>query len=397
MRDNKWVFLFARKKMPQAIEYALLMNSSSPQKVNLLGMDLPHLKAFFTEIGEKPFRAVQVLKWIHQFGVDDFSQMTNVSQSLREHLSEIAEIRAPEIIKEQKASDGTTKWLMRLDGGNSIETVFIPEDNRGTLCISSQVGCALDCGFCSTAKQGFNRNLTSAEIIAQLWVASRLLNERIPKVNENNGQNPQNESRRAVTNVVLMGMGEPLLNFDNVVQAVHLMLEDNAYGLSKRRVTISTAGVVPALKRLREECDVSLALSLHAPNDVIRDTIVPLNKKYPIKELLKACRYYFSGDIKKKQFTIEYVMLAGVNDSVQNARELAALLRRLPCKINLIPFNPFPQSGFSSSKMQTIKQFRDILQRAGYNSMIRKTRGEDIDAACGQLAGKVKDKSRRSS
>lgn len=395
MRDNKWVFLFARKKMPQAIEQVQFMTHSAPKKVNLLGMDLAHLKAFFTEIGEKPFRAVQVLKWIHQFGVDDFSQMTNVSQLLRERLSDIAEIRAPEIIKEQKASDGTTKWLMRLDGGNSIETVFIPEDNRGTLCISSQVGCALDCGFCSTAKQGFNRNLSSAEIIAQLWVARRMLNERIPEDEQGVVHNPQNESRRAITNVVLMGMGEPLLNFDNVVQAVHLMVEDNAYGLSKRRVTISTAGVVPALKRLREECDVSLALSLHAPNNAIRDSIVPLNKKYPIKELLEACRYYFSGDTKKKQFTIEYVMLAGVNDSLQNARELAALLRRLPCKINLIPFNPFEQSAFSSSKMQTIKQFRDILQKAGYIVMIRKTRGEDIDAACGQLAGKVKDKSRR--
>lgn len=379
----------------KTIEQPVILNRNTAQKVNLLGMDLPHLKAFFTDIGEKPFRAVQVLKWIHQFGVDDFNDMTNVSQSLRQRLSEIAEIRPPEVVMEQKASDGTTKWLMRLDGGNSIETVFIPEDNRGTLCISSQVGCALDCGFCSTAKQGFNRNLSSAEIIAQLWVANRMLNERIPKTDVTALKNSQNESRRAITNVVLMGMGEPLLNFDNVVQAVHLMVDDNAYGLSKRRVTISTAGVVPALKRLREECDVSLALSLHAPNDTIRETIVPLNKKYPIKELLDACRYYFSGDTKKKQFTIEYVMLAGINDSTKNAHELASLLRQLPCKINLIPFNPFPESDFKSSKMQVIKQFRDILQKAGYVTMIRKTRGEDIDAACGQLAGKVKDKSRR--
>ena len=381
----------------KTIEQPVILNRNTAQKVNLLGMDLPHLKAFFTDIGEKPFRAVQVLKWIHQFGVDDFNDMTNVSQSLRQRLSEIAEIRPPEVVMEQKASDGTTKWLMRLDGGNSIETVFIPEDNRGTLCISSQVGCALDCGFCSTAKQGFNRNLSSAEIIAQLWVANRMLNERIPKTDVTALKNSQNESRRAITNVVLMGMGEPLLNFDNVVQAVHLMVDDNAYGLSKRRVTISTAGVVPALKRLREECDVSLTLSLHAPNDTIRETIVPLNKKYPIKELLDACRYYFSGDTKKKQFTIEYVMLAGINDSTKNAHELASLLRQLPCKINLIPFNPFPESDFKSSKMQVIKQFRDILQKAGYVTMIRKTRGEDIDAACGQLAGKVKDKSRRTS
>jgi len=370
------------------------------KKVNLLGYDLAHMKAFFSEFGEKSFRAVQVLKWIHQFGVDDFANMSNVSKALRSRLSEIATIRAPEIVMEQKASDGTIKWLMRLDGGNSIETVFIPEDNRGTLCVSSQVGCALDCGFCSTAQQGFNRNLSSAEIIAQLWVANRALGSyaadaETPSANEFPAAGKSNHSKRAITNVVLMGMGEPLLNFDNVVEAVHLMLEDNAYGLSKRRVTISTAGVVPALKRLREECDVSLALSLHAPNDQIRDAIVPLNKKYPIKELLQACRHYFDGDTKKKQFTIEYVMLSGINDSEKNARELAALLRKMPCKINLIPFNPFPNSGYECSKMQIINRFKDILHKAGYVTVIRKTRGEDIDAACGQLAGKVKDKSRR--
>ncbi|MCU7798949.1 MAG: 23S rRNA (adenine(2503)-C(2))-methyltransferase RlmN [gamma proteobacterium symbiont of Lucinoma myriamae] len=380
----------------------VLISASSPVKVNLLGYDLAHMKAFFTEIGEKPFRAVQVLKWIHQFGVDDFAQMSNVSQALRNKLTEIAEIRAPEIILEQKASDGTIKWLMHLDGGNSIETVFIPEDNRGTLCVSSQVGCALDCGFCSTAKQGFNRNLSSAEIIAQLWVANRTLNQFESRdeddlaVEKKSAQpRVQDSKRRVITNVVLMGMGEPLLNFDNVVEAIHLMLEDHAYGLSKRRVTISTAGVVPALKRLREECDVSLAISLHAPNDHIRDQIVPLNKKYPIKELLDACQYYFKGDTKKKQFTIEYVMLAGINDSEKNARELATLLKKLPCKINLIPFNPFPDSAFTCSKIQTINRFKDILYKAGYVAVVRKTRGEDIDAACGQLAGKVKDKSRR--
>lgn len=359
-------------------------------KVNLLGHDLEHMKAFFTEMGEKSFRAVQVVKWIHQFGVDDFSQMSNISQTCRAKLEQIANIKAPEIAMEQKSDDGTIKWLMRLEGGNSIETVFIPEDNRGTLCISSQVGCALDCGFCSTARQGFNRNLSSAEIIAQLWIANHRLNSYAGGSNR-----PKNGIKRVITNVVLMGMGEPLLNFDNVVEAVHLMLDDNAYGLSKRRVTISTAGVVPALNRLREECDVSLALSLHAPNDKIRDTIVPLNKKYPIKELLEACLNYFHGDIKKKQFIIEYVMLAGVNDSEKNARELALLLNKTPCKINLIPFNPFPDSDYESSKMQTIIRFRDILQQSGYVAMIRKTRGEDIDAACGQLAGKVKDKSKR--
>ena len=359
-------------------------------KVNLLGYDLEHMKAFFTEMGEKSFRAVQLVKWIHQFGVDDFAQMSNISQVCRAKLEQIAIIKAPEIAMEKKSDDGTIKWLMRLEGGNSIETVFIPEDNRGTLCISSQVGCALDCGFCSTARQGFNRNLSSAEIIAQLWTANRRLNSYAAGSNK-----PKNGVKRVITNVVLMGMGEPLLNFDNVVAAVHLMLDDNAYGLSKRRVTISTAGVVPALNRLREECDVSLALSLHAPNDKIRDTIVPLNQKYPINELLAACHNYFHGDIKKKQFIIEYVMLAGVNDSEKNARELALLLNTTPCKINLIPFNPFPDSGYESSKMQTIIRFRDILQQSGYVTMIRKTRGEDIDAACGQLAGKVKDKSKR--
>ncbi len=365
------------------------------KKINLLGYDLAQMKAFFAEIDEKPFRAVQLVKWIHQFGVDDFSQMSNVSKALRSKLAAIAEIRAPEIIMEQKAGDGTIKWLMRLDGGNSIETVFIPEDNRGTLCISSQVGCALDCGFCSTAKQGFNRNLSSAEIIAQLWVANKALNQFAVNEDGVSLQKVQDSRHRVITNVVLMGMGEPLLNFDNVVAAIHLMLEDNAYGLSKRRVTISTAGVVPALKRLREECDVSLAISLHAPNDRIRDQIVPLNKKYPIKELLDACRFYFKGDTKKKQFTVEYVMLAGINDSAENARELAVLLKKLPCKINLIPFNPFPDSEFHCSKMQVINHFKDILYKAGYVAVVRKTRGDDIDAACGQLAGKVKDKSRR--
>ena len=381
----------------------IVENSVIPEvttkKVNLLGYDLAHMKEFFSEIDEKSFRAVQVLKWIHQSGVDDFSQMSNVSQALRTKLAKIAEIKAPEIIMEQKASDGTIKWLMRLDGGNSIETVFIPEDNRGTLCISSQVGCALDCGFCSTAKQGFNRNLTSAEIIAQLWIAYRQLRKIFSGSNDEsvvvNALVKKNGVKRDITNVVLMGMGEPLLNLDNVVEAVHLMLDDHAYGLSKRRVTISTAGVAPALKRLREECDVSLALSLHAPNDRIRDTIVPLNKKYPISEVLEACRYYFNGNTKKKQFIIEYVMLAGINDSERNARELAVLLKKMPCKINLIPFNPFPDSGYECSKMQIINRFKDILQQAGYVTMVRKTRGEDIDAACGQLAGKVIDKSRR--
>ncbi|MCU7836287.1 MAG: 23S rRNA (adenine(2503)-C(2))-methyltransferase RlmN [gamma proteobacterium symbiont of Taylorina sp.] len=376
-----------------------VISKVSTKKINLLGYDLAHMKAFFTEIGEKPFRAVQVLKWIHQYGVDNFEQMSNVSQTLRANLAKIAIIKAPEIIMEQKAGDGTIKWLMRLDSGNSIETVFIPEDNRGTLCISSQVGCALDCGFCSTAKQGFNRNLTADEIIAQLWIAHRQLRKLAADSNAGGVEKlptRKNGVKKEISNVVLMGMGEPLLNLDNVVEAVHLMLDDHAYGLSKRRVTISTAGVVPALKRLREECDVSLALSLHAPNDKVRDSIVPLNKKYPIHEILDACRYYFNGNTKKKQFIIEYVMLAGINDSEKNARELAVLLKKMPCKINLIPFNPFPESGYECSKIQAINRFKDILQQSGYVTMVRKTRGEDIDAACGQLAGKVIDKSRRS-
>ena len=374
-----------------------MLSEINTKKVNLLGYDLDHMKAFFTDIGEKSFRAIQVVKWIHQSGADDFSQMSNVSKTLRDKLEKIATIKSPEIVMEQKAADGTIKWLMRLDSGNSIETVFIPEENRGTLCISSQVGCALDCGFCSTAKQGFNRNLSSAEIIAQLWIAYRQLKKLSsdPKADVVKSLVKKNGVKRDITNVVFMGMGEPLLNLDNVVEAVHLMLDDHAYGLSKRRVTISTAGVAPALKRLREECDVSLALSLHAPNDKIRDTIVPLNKKYPIKEVLDACRYYFNGNTKKKQFIIEYVMLAGINDSEKNARELVHLLKKMPCKINLIPFNPFPDSGYECSKIQTINRFRDILQQSGYVTIMRKTRGEDIDAACGQLAGKVMDKSRR--
>jgi len=345
-------------------------------------MDLESLKAFFVEIDEKPFRATQLMKWIHQFGEADFDLMTNVSKTLRETLKGIAWIHVPEIVTEQNSSDGTKKWLLRLEDGNCIETVFIPEDNRGTLCVSSQVGCALDCGFCSTAKQGFNRNLSSAEIISQVWVANKAL-----------GKTPKGE--RKITNVVLMGMGEPLLNYDNVTQAVNIMLEDNAYGLSKRRVTISTAGVVPALKKLRESCDVSLAISLHAANNSLRDQLVPLNKKYPIEELIEACRIYFEGDIKKKHFTIEYVMLDKLNDSPEHAKQLIRLLKGIPCKINLIPFNPFPETDYKCSSKQTIDRFRNILHNSGLVTVTRKTRGDDIDAACGQLAGKVRDKTKR--
>ncbi len=352
------------------------------EKVNLLNFDRQGLQAYFTEIGEKPFRAAQLLKWIYQFGVDDFNAMSNLSKSLREKLSEVAEIKLPEIVTEQHSDDGTIKWLLRLDSGNSIETVFIPEGDRGTLCISSQVGCALECSFCSTAQQGFNRNLTTAEIISQVVIANRAL-KCIPR------------NERVISNVVFMGMGEPLLNFDNVVAAINILLEDNAYGLSKRRVTLSTSGVIPALDRLKEVSDVSLALSLHAPNDELRNKLVPINRKYPIKELLAACKRYVSGETKRK-VTVEYVLLDGVNDKPQHARELVKLLKDFPCKINLIPFNPFPDSGYETSSAEAIESFRNIVVKGGLLTTTRKTRGEDIDAACGQLAGKVLDKTKRS-
>lgn len=358
------------------------VNLLKHEKVNLLNFDRQGLEAYFSEIGEKSFRAAQILKWIYQFGIDDFSEMNNLSKSLREKLAQEAEIKLPEIVTEQISDDGTIKWLLRLDSGNSIETVFIPENDRGTLCISSQVGCALECSFCSTAQQGFNRNLTTAEIISQVVIANRAL-KCIPR------------NERVISNIVLMGMGEPLLNFDNVVAAMNIMLEDNAYGLSKRRVTLSTSGVVPALDRLKEVSEVSLALSLHAPNDELRNELVPINKKYPIKELLAACKRYVSGETKRK-VTVEYVLLDGVNDKPEHARELVKLLKDFPCKINLIPFNPFPNSGYETSSVEAIERFRNIIVKGGLLTTTRKTRGEDIDAACGQLAGKVLDKTKRS-
>jgi len=352
------------------------------EKINLLDYTSEDLKAFFLERGEKPFRATQIIKWIHQHGVNNFDDMSNVSKALREELKSFAEIRAPEIAIDDKSKDGTHKWLLRLDDGNCIEAVFIPEDGRGTLCISSQVGCALDCTFCSTARQGFNRNLTVGEIIGQLWLAKNILQ-------------PNPEDDRVITNVVMMGMGEPLLNFEKVVKAMELMLDDNAYGLSKRRVTLSTSGVVPALDRLKNRIEVSLAISLHAPNDALRDQLVPVNKKYPIKMLLDSCNNFMEGKANREKITIEYVMLDGVNDSDELARELAVLLKDVPCKVNLIPFNPFPDTRYKRSSNNRIHRFRDILESAGLIVMTRKTRGEDIDAACGQLAGKVNDKSRR--
>ncbi len=351
------------------------------EKVNLLGLTRQGLEDFFVSIGEKPFRASQVLKWIHQFGVADFDAMTNISKALRIRLQELAEIRAPQILMQQYSRDGTRKWLLKVDGGNSVEMVFIPEKERGTLCVSSQVGCALDCTFCSTARQGFNRNLTAAEIIGQLWVASQAL-----------GRDPCGE--RIISNVVLMGMGEPLLNFDNVVAAMDLMMDDLAWGLSKRRVTISTAGVVPALKRLKKVSEASLAVSLHAPDDVLRDELVPLNRKYPIARLLEACREYIAGE-SKRVVTFEYVMLKGINDSAEQARKLARLLGSVPSKVNLIPFNPFPQSRYECSSREAIERFSSILQDKGIVTITRRTRGGDIDAACGQLVGQVQDRTRR--
>ncbi len=353
---------------------------SASVKVNLLALDRPALEAFFAGLGEKAFRASQVMQWMHQYGVDDFSAMSNVSKVLRQRLGEVAEIRPLEVVLDQHSEDGTHKWLLRLDGANCIETVFIPEDKRGTLCVSSQVGCALDCSFCSTAQQGFNRNLTVAEIIGQLRVANRAL-----------GRDPKGE--RIITNVVLMGMGEPLLNFDNVVRAMTLMMDDHAYGLSKRRVTLSTSGVIPALNRLREVSDVSLAVSLHAPTDALRSELMPLNRKYPIRDLLDACRRYVDGD--RRKVTFEYVMLDGVNDSPEHARQLVRLLRTVPSKINLIPFNPFPGTRYRRSSRGVIDRFRDILVAGGLTTITRRTRGDDIDAACGQLAGKVIDRTQR--
>ena len=349
--------------------------------VNLLDFDLPQLTAFFEEIGEKPFRAKQVLRWVHQFGESDFANMSDLAKSLREKLVRLAVIEPPRLIREQQSRDGTRKWLLDVGAGQGVEVVFIPEDDRGTLCVSSQVGCALECSFCSTARQGFNRNLTAGEIIGQLWWANKAL-----------GHTPKGE--RIISNVVLMGMGEPLLNLDNVTTAISVMLDDFGYGLSRRRVTVSTSGVIPAMERLRERCPVALAVSLHAPNDALRNQLVPLNQKYPLQELMAACRRYVA-DAPRDFITFEYVMLDGVNDSPAHARELIELTRDVPCKINLIPFNPFPQSGYGRSRSEAVRQFAAILQNAGLVTTTRKTRGDDIDAACGQLAGKVIDKTRR--
>lgn len=349
--------------------------------VNLLDFDLRQLSEFFSGLGEKPFRAKQALRWIHQYGEADFAAMSDLSKSLREKLRGAAAVVPPTLMAEQKSADGTRKWLLEVGAGNSVEAVFIPEDTRGTLCISSQVGCALECSFCSTGRQGFNRNLSVAEIIGQLWWANKAM-----------GRDPKGE--RIISNVVMMGMGEPLLNFENVVTALDIMLDDFGYGLSRRRVTVSTSGVVPAMDRLRERCPVALAVSLHAPNDRLRDVLVPINKKYPLQALLDACRRYVVA-APRDFITFEYVMLDGVNDSPGHAHELAELVRDVPCKFNLIPFNPFPHSGYQRSKPEAQRRFREILAEAGLIATTRKTRGDDIDAACGQLVGKVQDKTKR--
>ncbi|PRB84363.1 23S rRNA (adenine(2503)-C(2))-methyltransferase RlmN [Pseudomonas sp. MYb185] len=353
-------------------------------KTNLLGLTQAKLEAFFEELGEKRFRAGQVMKWIHHFGVDNFDDMTNVGKALREKLKARAEIRGPEVVSEDISKDGTRKWVVRVASGSCVETVYIPQNGRGTLCVSSQAGCALDCSFCSTGKQGFNSDLTAAEIIGQVWIANKSFGTVPAKVD------------RAITNVVMMGMGEPLLNFDNVVDAMTLMMDDLGYGISKRKVTLSTSGVVPMIEKLGQVTDVALALSLHAPNDELRNQLVPLNKKYPLSVLLPACNAYIAGLGEKRFLTIEYTLLKDVNDQPEHARQMIELLRETPCKINLIPFNPFPYSGYERPSNNAIRRFQDLLHNAGYNVTVRTTRGEDIDAACGQLVGQVMDRTRRS-
>jgi 23S rRNA (adenine2503-C2)-methyltransferase len=353
---------------------------NTTDKINLLDLNRAGLVDFFAGHGEKSFRATQVMKWIYGQGVTDFEAMTNISKDLRTRLQDLADISLPRVVSDNLSEDGSRKWLLQMADGNCIEAVFIPEVDRGTLCVSSQVGCILNCTFCSTAQQGFNRNLTTGEIISQVLVAAMAL-----------GQTADGERR--ISNVVMMGMGEPLLNYDNVVRAMGIMLDDYGFGLSKRRITLSTAGVVPALRQLREDCDVSLAVSLHAPDDLLRDQLVPLNKKYPISELLEACKEYVGEG--RRRVTFEYVMLAGINDSDSHARQLARRLEGVPAKVNLIPFNPFPETRYKRSSGNRIHSFFEILNRAGIVTITRRTRGDDIDAACGQLAGEFIDRTRR--
>ena len=353
----------------------------SDAATNLLGLNLRGMEQHFATIGEKPFRARQVLKWIHRRGAADFDAMTDIAKDLRAKLAVAAAIEPPVVVGDGTAPDGTRKWLLKVDGANAVEAVFIPEDGRGTLCVSSQAGCTLDCAFCATGKQGFNRNLSAAEIIGQLWLANKALGFH-------------SGGPRAVSNVVFMGMGEPMLNLDAVIPAARLMIDDNGYGLSRRRVTVSTSGVVPGMDRLAAECPVALAVSLHAADDALRDRLVPINRKHPIRQLIAACNRYLER-APRDFITFEYVMLDGVNDSDAQARALLGLAAGVRCKFNLIPFNPFTDSGFKRSPAERIKRFAEVLQRAGLTVTTRKTRGDGIDAACGQLAGEVSDRTRR--
>lgn len=350
-------------------------------KANLLEFDAAGMTGFCAAIGEKPFRARQVLRWVHRAGESEFERMSDLSRGARERLAATAEVVPPRMIRDSTAADGTRKWLLDVGAANAVETVFIPEEGRGTLCVSTQAGCTMACRFCSTGRQGFYRNLTTAEIVGQLWWANRALGA-------------VHGAERAISNVVLMGMGEPLLNLEGVLPALRLMLDDNAYGLSRRRVTVSTVGIVPMMDRLRDECPVALAVSLHAPNDALRSRLVPINEKYPLATLFAACRRYLEK-APRDFVTFEYVMLDGVNDSDAQARELARRVAEVPCKINLIPFNPFPDSGFTRSPRETVRRFAAILNAAGIVTTTRRTRGDDIDAACGQLAGQVHDRTRR--
>ena len=359
--------------------------SAAGPRTNLRGLTLRQMEQYFLDLGEKTFRAQQVLKWIHHQGVIDFDEMTNLGRGLREKLGTVAEIRPPEIASQHDSTDGTRKWLIRVAGGGLVETVLIPDGSRATLCVSSQVGCSLDCSFCSTGKQGFQRDLTAAEIIGQVWLAIKSYDAF------------QSGKGRVVTNVVMMGMGEPLLKFDNVVAAMDLMMEDLAYGISKRRVTLSTSGVVPALDRLAGVSEASLAISLHAPNDTLRNELVPINRKYPIAMLLESARNYIGAQSDTKRVvTVEYTLIAGVNDQPEHARELALLLRDFPCKVNLIPFNTFAQSDYRRPSGNAVSRFWQVLVDAGYIVTVRTTRGDDISAACGQLVGQVVDRTRRS-
>jgi 23S rRNA (adenine2503-C2)-methyltransferase len=358
--------------------------SATPKKVNLLDFNRSGLRDFFSEMGEKPFRADQLMKWIYQQGVADFEQMTNLNKSLRAKLIDKCEIKAPEIAYQQNATDGTIKFALKLEGGQEVESVWIPDGDRATLCVSSQVGCALECTFCSTAQQGFNRNLKVSEIIGQVWRVATTI-----------GLN-KDSAKRPITNVVMMGMGEPLLNVKNVVPAMELMMDDLAFGLSKRRVTLSTSGVVPALDKLADQIDVALAISLHAPDNALRDEIVPVNKKYPIEVFLKSVRGYLAkSNANQGKVTVEYVMLNGINDSMEQAHELAKVLSDTPCKINLIPFNPYPGSPYTCSSNSRIDRFAKVLMEYGIVVVVRRTRGDDIDAACGQLVGDVVDRTKR--